>query len=106
MDMADKKMSGVNGSIQGTSQDTAQEFFPNTATVRAGLESARIGVWSWDAAANTLTWSINLESLHGLPPKSFNGTLAGFLDNIHGDDRANVEALLMEAMRALTPFRA
>ncbi len=108
--MPDKKMSGINGSTQGTSQstsqDTAQEFFPNTATVRAGLESARIGVWSWDAAANTLTWSINLESLHGLPPKSFNGTLAGFLDNIHGDDRANVEALLMEAMRALTPFRA
>ncbi len=87
-------------------RDFGLEFFPNAATVRAGLEAARIGVWSWDADANTLTWSINLESLHGLPPNSFNGTLAGFLGSIHSDDRANVEALLKEAMHAQSPFRA
>ncbi|HEX3504145.1 MAG TPA: HWE histidine kinase domain-containing protein [Xanthobacteraceae bacterium] len=87
-------------------QDSASEFFPNAAIVRAGLESAHIGVWSWDAETNTLTWSINLESLHGLSPRSFNGTLAGFLDCIHGEDRANVEALLKEAMHAQSPFRA
>ena len=108
--MPDQKTSERNGSAQesvnGSGRDSATEFFPNAATVRAGLESARIGVWSWDADDNTLTWSINLEQLHGLPPKSFNGTLASFLDHIHGDDRANVEALLMEAMRAQAPFRA
>jgi PAS domain S-box-containing protein len=82
------------------------EFFPNAAIVRAGLETAHIGVWSWDAETNVLTWSVNLESLHGLPPQSFNGTLAGFLDCIHGDDRANVEALLKESMHAQAPFRA
>jgi PAS domain S-box-containing protein len=114
MDMPSKKSSETNTSAQNSAQDSvngsagdsATEFFPSAATVRAGLESARIGVWSWDVGANTLTWSINLESLHGLPPKSFDGTLAGFFDNIHDDDRANVEALLMEAMRARVPFRA
>jgi PAS domain S-box-containing protein len=110
MDMPDKRTRERNGPVQGATQDATQEsgteFFPNAATVRAGLESARIGVWSWDADADTLTWSINLESLHGLPPKSFNGTLAGFLDSIHSEDRANVEALLKEAMHAQSPFRA
>ncbi len=91
---------------QRRAHDAPVAFFPNDALVHAGLESARIGVWSWDAEANTLTWSINLESLHGLPPHSFNGTLAGFLDSIHGEDRANVEALLREAIHAQSPFRA
>ena len=90
----------------GATRDSASEFFPSAATVRAGLETARIGVWSWDADTNTLTWSVNLESLHGLPPHSFNGTLSGFLDCIHSEDRANVEALLKEAMHASAPFRA
>lgn len=90
----------------GATRDSASEFFPSAAIVRAGLETARIGVWSWDADTNTLTWSVNLESLHGLPPRSFNGTLSGFLDCIHSEDRANVEALLKEAMHAHAPFRA
>jgi PAS domain S-box-containing protein len=110
MDMPGKntpESNGLAGDIaQAKAQNTTQDFFPDAATVRSGLESARIGVWSWDVETNTLTWSINLESLHGLPPHSFNGTLAGFLDSIHAEDRANVEALLKEAMHGQAPFRA
>jgi PAS domain S-box-containing protein len=118
MDMPDKNTPPRNTSANdnaashaedvafGARRDFASEFFPSAATVRAGLETARIGVWSWDAETNILTWSVNLESLHGLPPDSFNGTLSGFLDCIHSEDRANVEALLKEAMHAGTPFRA
>ena len=102
----DNAKNNVEDTALGATRDTALEFFPSAATVRAGLETARIGVWSWDAEANTLTWSVNLESLHGLPPHSFNGTLSGFLDCIHNEDRANVEALLKEAMHAGAPFRA
>jgi PAS domain S-box-containing protein len=110
MDMPGKNTPESNGLAsdiaQAKAQNTTEDFFPSAATVRSGLESARIGVWSWDATTNALTWSINLESLHGLPPHSFNGTLAGFLDSIHAEDRANVEALLKEAMHAQSPFRA
>jgi PAS domain S-box-containing protein len=118
MDMPEKNTPPRNGTANdnanknaedaalGATRNSASEFFPSAATVRAGLENARIGVWSWDAGTNALTWSINLEALHGLPPHSFNGTLAGFLDCIHSDDRANVEALLKEAMHARGPFRA
>jgi len=108
--MPEKKTPEQNGPASGDTRESVQnpaaEFFPNAAIVRAGLESAHIGVWSWDAETNLLTWSVNLEALHGMPPRSFNGTLAGFLDCIHGDDRANVEALLKESMHAQAPFRA
>jgi PAS domain S-box-containing protein len=104
MDVPDKNMSGKSGQAERAAGETS--FFPNFATVRAGLESARIGVWSWDAGTDELTWSINLESLHGMPPHSFDGTLSGFLASIHSDDRATVKALLGEAMRRQTPFRA
>jgi two-component sensor histidine kinase len=104
MDMPGNNVSEKGGQAGEATGETG--FFPNFATVRAGLEFARIGVWSWDAVTDSLTWSINLESLHGMPPSSFDGTLSGFLANIHSDDRANVEAQLAEAMRARTPFRA
>jgi PAS domain S-box-containing protein len=106
MNMPHKRVPERKVPAQGATRESGTEFFPNAATVHAGLESAHIGVWSWDVDTDTLTWSINLEALHGLPPKSFNGTLAGFLDSIHGEDRANVEALLKEAMHAQAPFRA
>ena len=57
-------------------------------------------------ASSSCRPSCSAISLHGLPPNSFNGTLSGFLDSIRGEDRANVEALLKEAMHAQAPFRA
>jgi len=84
----------------------AKEFFANFGTVRAALEAAQIGVWSWDVAADTVTWSRNLESIHGVPPNSFDGSWACFLGNIHGGDRSGVEATLKEALRTGSAFRA
>jgi len=58
MDLPDKKRPERSGPTQDIAQeatarksplDVSTEFFPNAAIVRAGLESARIGVWSWDA---------------------------------------------------------
>ena len=69
-------------------EETAKEFFPNFATVRAALEAGQIGVWCWDIAANTMTWSSNLEAIHGMPAGSFDGTYECFEKNIHRDDQA------------------
>ena len=47
---------------------SASGFFPDFATVRTALEAGRIGIWSWDLATDALTWSSNVETIHGLPP--------------------------------------
>ncbi|MGC2125892.1 MAG: HWE histidine kinase domain-containing protein, partial [Xanthobacteraceae bacterium] len=80
-------------------------FFTNFATVIAALEAAQIAVWSFDIDANTLAWSSNLESVHGVPAGSFDGSLARFIANIHRDDQAIVEAALGESRRTRSAFR-
>jgi PAS domain S-box-containing protein len=87
-------------------QAVAKDFFPNFATVRTSLEAAQIGIWSWDVASDAVTWSSNLEPIHGLPPGSFDGTYRCLIENIHAEDRANVEASLREALRTHAAYRA
>lgn len=106
MDVPDKNRSERSGPAARPAETDAKEFFPNLAAVRSALEPAQIGIWSWDIAADTLTWSSNLESIHGLPPGSFEGTNASFVRSIHPDDRANVEAALKEALRTRSAYRA
>jgi len=86
-------------------EETAKDFFPNFATIRAALEARQIGIWSWDVATDRVTWSSNLESIHGLPPGSFDGSYTSFEDGIHRDDRPNVTAALTAALRSHEPYR-
>jgi two-component sensor histidine kinase len=88
-----------------SADEKATEFFPNFATIRAALDGARIGIWSLDLASGALTWSSNLEAMHGLPPGSFDGTVAGLLRAVHPDDRTNVDDALREAVRSKDIFR-
>jgi two-component sensor histidine kinase len=88
-----------------SADEKAKEFFPNFATVRAALDDARIGVWSFDIATCTLTWSSNLEAMHRLPAGGFDGTIAGSLRAIHPDDRKYLDDTLREAVRTRAAFR-
>jgi two-component sensor histidine kinase len=86
-------------------RDGAEDFFPNLATVRDALEAANIGVWCWDLASDTVTWSRNLEALHRRAAGSFDGTYAGFRKDVHDDDWPAVEASLKEALRTHGSYR-
>jgi PAS domain S-box-containing protein len=83
----------------------ARPFFPNLDFARIALETGRIGIWSWDIATNRVTWSSNLEELHGLSPGSFDGTFSFFETDIHPEDRSSVQAALKEALRTHKPYR-
>jgi PAS domain S-box-containing protein len=79
--------------------EAAATYFPDFATVGAALEAGKIGVWSWDIAAKAVTWSSNMEAIHGLPPGSFDGSYAFFEREIHEDDRARVAAAVNQAVQ-------
>jgi PAS domain S-box-containing protein len=87
-------------------EGSAQEFFPDFSTVRRALETGQIGVWSWEIAAGAVTWSSNVESIHGLPPGSFEGTYAFFEREIREEDRSTVVNSLDEAVRTGRPYLA
>ena len=88
-----------------SADETAKQFFPDFATLRAALDGARIGAWSFDITTCTLTWSSNLEAMHRLPPGSFDGTIDGSLRAVHPDDRKRVDDTLREAVSTRSAFK-
>jgi len=85
--------------------ESAEEFFPNFSTLRAALETAQIGVWSWDIGADKVIWSSNLETIHRLPPGNFDGTRDGWCRAISTDDWPKVQSAIEEALGTLRPYR-
>jgi PAS domain S-box-containing protein len=103
MERADLKSMAV-AQPDGIPDQAATDFFPNFATVRSALEAGRIGVWSWDLATNVLTWSSNMEAIHGLPPGSFDGTYAFFEHDVHEADRPRVLQAIKDTMDSGKPY--
>jgi PAS domain S-box-containing protein len=105
MNSPDLKKSPTPEQSAQSADTAATEFFPNFATVRAVLEAAQIGIWSWDIATNKVIWSSNLEAIHRLPAGSFDGTYASFEGDIRRDDLPTVEASIKEALRDHGAYR-
>lgn len=63
------------------------------------LSAARVGIWRWDRRTGVVEWSPILESILGMEPGSFEGTLEALEKRLHPDDR---QALHERLERALT----
>jgi two-component sensor histidine kinase len=90
--------------IDRAAADTGMPFFPDLELLAHALGAANIGVWAWDLASNKITWSQNLEAMHGRPPGTFDGSFAGFEEDIHPDDRAMVRTAIQEALDRRRPY--
>lgn len=58
--------------------------------LRHALDAGRMGAWDWEVDSGRMTWSEQLEQLHGLLPGTFGGTLEAFAAAIHPEDRDRV----------------
>jgi PAS domain S-box-containing protein len=68
------------------------------------LEAGRMGMWEWDIQAGTVTWSRELEAIHGLEAGGFPGTFDAFRDQIHPEDRERVMSAIERAVRGEEPY--
>jgi PAS domain S-box-containing protein len=66
---------------------------------------AQLGSFEWALADDQVTWSPELCRILGLDPSDCRGSLAGLLDRIHPDDRAEATATLRRAATEGTSFR-
>jgi len=87
-------------------EGSARGYSPDFATLRGALESGRTGVWSWDIAADVVTWSDDFELVHSLPPESFAGTHRSFAHENRERDRPKVASSPAEAVRTGLPYLA
>jgi two-component system cell cycle sensor histidine kinase/response regulator CckA len=67
--------------------------------LRAAQEIASVGSWTWDARSGLSAWSDELQRIMGLVPGVESPSLARFLDFVHHQDRARVEAEIQSAIR-------
>jgi two-component sensor histidine kinase len=71
-----------------------------------GLRLGQVGVWRWKIDTSVLEWTNNMEQVHGLPPDSFDGTLASFQRDLHPEDAAGVWRNIEESITSGGPYRA
>ncbi len=60
---------------------------------------AHIGSWELDLITNRLIWSDEVYRMFGLQPQEFDATYEAFLDAVHSDDRASVDAAYSDSLR-------
>jgi PAS domain S-box-containing protein len=62
------------------------------ARLRLVAEAGGVGIWDWDPATDTTTWSEALNRLYGLPPDAPAPRWEEWLARIHPEDRAHADA--------------
>ncbi|GEM_PF-148293 len=67
--------------------------------LKEAQQIARLGNWDWEIGAGTLYWSDEIYRIFGVEPQAFGATYEAFLQYIHPDDRAAVEAAVNSALR-------
>ncbi|CAN5172104.1 hypothetical protein BH11PSE14_BH11PSE14_11910 [soil metagenome] len=96
--------------MQGTLVDFTERKHAEQALLlsESRLEEAQrlshMGSWTWDLAMRTVNWSDELCRIYGVSPAAHRPTHENFLDRVHSEDRAAVEALVAQALLDRKPF--
>jgi PAS domain S-box-containing protein len=67
-------------------------------TPGVGAEGGRIGLWGWDAIANTVIWSDETYRQFGYTRDSFSGKVEDAVTRIHPEDRPRVEDAIRKVL--------
>jgi signal transduction histidine kinase/ActR/RegA family two-component response regulator len=67
--------------------------------LKLALDAGRLATWDWDMVASTCVWAGAADALLGEEPGTLNRSPGKFLERVHVDDRALVEAAVAEAIQ-------
>jgi len=96
--------------MAGSSQDIHDRKLAQAAVVKTSqrfalaADSAKIGVWEWDLATNTLTWDAQMYNLYQRSASVAVTPLVALKEGQHPDDKARFEAALQATIRSEAVF--
>jgi len=82
-----------------------QALLDERRRLRNAESIGRIGSWDWQLDTGVITWSPGLFELWGLDPDSFDGSYDAAREQVHPDDRAELDAAVQECRNTGSPFR-
>ena len=65
---------------------------------------AVLGSWEWEVATDKVTWSEELYRIYQLDPATFPATFAGYLAQVHPEDRQKTQSEVERAFRDCSSF--
>ncbi len=108
--MEDGVLAGLSA-MQVKLQSNEIERQQGEAELRASADSlneaqrtAHIGSWTLDMVSGELVWSDEVFRLFEIDPQEFGATYEAFLDAIHPDDRAAVNAAYAKSLETRMPY--
>jgi PAS domain S-box-containing protein len=82
-----------------------QALLDERRRLRDAESIGRVGSWDLDLETGSITWSEGLFDLWGLDATSFDGSFDAARDQIHPDDRAELDSAMQECRNTGAPFR-
>jgi PAS domain S-box-containing protein len=67
-------------------------------------ESAHIGIWDWDVAANKMIWDTQMYELYGIREQDFSGAYDAWQNGLHPEDRSRAETEIAAALAGAKDF--
>jgi two-component system, cell cycle sensor histidine kinase and response regulator CckA len=80
-------------------EQVEQALRESEALLARSQRIARVGSWQYDVPADRLDWSDETYRIFGLEPRAFAATYEAFMDTVHPDDRAAVDAAYSGSLR-------
>jgi PAS domain S-box-containing protein len=83
-----------------TARKQAQEaLLQNQKLLAQTQQIGHIGSWQFEASSNHLTWTDETYRIFGIEPQAFGATYEDFLEAVHPEDRAKVDAAYSKSLR-------
>ncbi|MEQ9414297.1 MAG: PAS domain-containing protein, partial [Cyclobacteriaceae bacterium] len=103
---AEKKVISINKSLESTVVKRTSELAESLKQVEALSErfklatgGAKVGIWDFDVANNTIIWDDTMYKLYGVDKRDFSGDYDAWESTIHPDDKLVASAGVTKALQ-------